>query len=196
MKKIVQTFIPIILPFLLLLPAMQSCKKDLCAGVSCLNGGVCVNGSCSCPTGFEGAACEKQKTPSSILIKSFKVTKFPVTTSSGGSWDSFPTSGADIYISIEYPSGVVLWKQDGYFTNVTATDLPLIVSPVTKPVIFDVSNQIVFKLYDNDGSLTPDYVGGVIIGSLYNSTNPFAPTILIGGSSNAVNIELSVEYRF
>lgn len=35
-----------------------SCNKDRCNNVTCQNGGTCVNGYCSCPTGYEGDNCE------------------------------------------------------------------------------------------------------------------------------------------
>jgi hypothetical protein len=35
-----------------------SCKKDPCKDTSCINGGVCNDGKCKCPEGFEGAGCE------------------------------------------------------------------------------------------------------------------------------------------
>jgi hypothetical protein len=35
-----------------------SCNSDACADVVCSNGGSCVDGTCACPTGFEGAKCE------------------------------------------------------------------------------------------------------------------------------------------
>lgn len=31
---------------------------DECAGVECLNGGTCLDGTCQCPNGFEGDNCE------------------------------------------------------------------------------------------------------------------------------------------
>lgn len=37
------------------------CKKDPCKDVSCLNGGVCVDGSCQCELGFEGPNCETEQ---------------------------------------------------------------------------------------------------------------------------------------
>ncbi len=42
----------------------SSCRKDKCKGIVCQNSGVCSNGSCSCPSGYSGANCEK----SSILF--------------------------------------------------------------------------------------------------------------------------------
>jgi hypothetical protein len=38
-----------------------SCKKDLCKDTTCLNGGVCDDGKCECPEGFEGDGCEIDK---------------------------------------------------------------------------------------------------------------------------------------
>lgn len=35
-----------------------ACNKDECKDVVCNNGGVCVNGNCSCATGYEGANCD------------------------------------------------------------------------------------------------------------------------------------------
>ncbi len=35
-----------------------ACNKDRCHNVVCLNGGACDDGSCTCPTGFEGSRCQ------------------------------------------------------------------------------------------------------------------------------------------
>lgn len=34
------------------------CKKDPCEEVSCENGGICMDGECECPEGFQGNFCE------------------------------------------------------------------------------------------------------------------------------------------
>jgi hypothetical protein len=34
-----------------------ACNKDECKDVVCNNGGTCVGGTCSCPTGYEGSTC-------------------------------------------------------------------------------------------------------------------------------------------
>ncbi|MEY2830071.1 MAG: hypothetical protein RIQ33_1929 [Bacteroidota bacterium] len=36
---------------------LNSCKKDACAKITCNNGGVCINGACSCTQGYEGTDC-------------------------------------------------------------------------------------------------------------------------------------------
>lgn len=35
-----------------------SCTKDECKSVTCLNGGTCSGGSCTCPTGWLGSSCQ------------------------------------------------------------------------------------------------------------------------------------------
>lgn len=35
-----------------------SCEKDPCTELDCKNEGVCADGYCQCPAGFEGAECE------------------------------------------------------------------------------------------------------------------------------------------
>src|SRR4051812_30945358 len=35
-----------------------SCKKDYCKGHTCLHGGTCNDGFCTCPSGYTGTYCE------------------------------------------------------------------------------------------------------------------------------------------
>lgn len=37
----------------------SSCNRDKCKTIVCANSGVCNNGSCTCPAGYEGTNCEK-----------------------------------------------------------------------------------------------------------------------------------------
>ncbi len=36
----------------------SSCKSDPCKAIVCANGAVCNDGSCTCPSGYEGTQCE------------------------------------------------------------------------------------------------------------------------------------------
>jgi hypothetical protein len=38
----------------------SSCIKNKCVGVLCANNGVCVDGTCACPYGYEGATCNAE----------------------------------------------------------------------------------------------------------------------------------------
>jgi hypothetical protein len=42
---------------------MNGCKRDPCKDTVCLNGGYCVDGTCSCPDGFTGPNCETDIRP-------------------------------------------------------------------------------------------------------------------------------------
>lgn len=37
---------------------LTSCSSDVCEKISCKNNGVCVDGICACPYGYEGEFCE------------------------------------------------------------------------------------------------------------------------------------------
>lgn len=37
---------------------LSSCEQDPCMELDCKNGGVCSDGYCECPVGYEGAECE------------------------------------------------------------------------------------------------------------------------------------------
>lgn len=38
----------------------NSCNPDACKDIVCANGGTCTDGTCACPSGFEGTLCETQ----------------------------------------------------------------------------------------------------------------------------------------
>lgn len=43
----------------LLCSSYYACReRDSCEGVNCLNGGICEDGNCNCPSGYTGSRCE------------------------------------------------------------------------------------------------------------------------------------------
>ena len=57
------TFKSILFPALILISAFfavvyTSCNVDKCKTIVCANRGVCTQGACTCPAGYEGPACE------------------------------------------------------------------------------------------------------------------------------------------
>lgn len=73
-KKILFATICALLSFVLVL----SCRRDSCHSMYCMNGGVCNNGVCLCPTGYAGPHCDEVAT-STILIKNDVFTPIDVT---------------------------------------------------------------------------------------------------------------------
>ena len=83
----------------------SSCNRDKCKTITCANGGVCNDGACTCPSGYEGTNCEKESRLKFI-----------------GNWTVFEkgsiTLAAQYPISIEpgaEPSDVVIKNFYNYF---------------------------------------------------------------------------------
>ncbi len=51
--------------FTLLIFVFFSCENDPCIDITCNNNGICIDGICECPDGFEGKYCEEQN----LLLK-------------------------------------------------------------------------------------------------------------------------------
>ncbi len=88
-----------------------SCTKDACKGVVCNNGGTCVSGSCSCPSGYEGTNCQN-KTRDKFI----------------GSWAGSDVCGSGTYtitlnIGASSTSDInaLISNPGGFGTNVTIT---------------------------------------------------------------------------
>lgn len=64
----------VILSFLIF--NLSSCS-DPCDNVVCNNGGVCIDGTCDCELGFEGADCSISSTPNSIRLDKIRVLQYP-----------------------------------------------------------------------------------------------------------------------
>lgn len=145
---------------------MFSCKKDdPCEGVSCLNDGSCIDGTCFCVGLWTGKRCNEQIRPTLITMKGISVTKMPATDASGAGWDL--TSGADIYVIVRQGADVLLdtssdWRQNagvGTSWNYTFSTL-------------DTTTPLSIELWDFDDFDTDDYMGG-INGFIYSDTNGF-----------------------
>lgn len=88
--------------FIVTLVVFDSCVKDKCGTILCDNGGVCVDGKCTCPTGFEGASCSKmwyEKFAGRWNVRDsfYKTTKpafaYDISVSGDGLRDSFYVTG-------------------------------------------------------------------------------------------------------
>jgi hypothetical protein len=80
-------FLLFTLSLLLATPACEIIFLDDCDDIDCLNGGVCINGTCDCPDGFSGPRCETPTGESGIFtgwVGDDDPNTVPVSVSSGG----------------------------------------------------------------------------------------------------------------
>lgn len=169
-------------------------KKDPCEDVVCQNGGTCANGACNCPEGFTGSDCSQEKTPSSMVIKSFTVTKYPKTTSNGGGWDI--TSGPDLTFVLYNRTKNTIYEYDRYLENVTSntatfSNLEITVNPTDRYTI---------ELYDydlgrNSAVDADDFMGGIDVSPIWPKGQKF-PTKVTYDAGGVVVFDLTVQYKF
>jgi hypothetical protein len=190
MKKILYFLLPLSL-FLTL------CKpKDPCEKIVCQNGGACLNGSCSCPTGYEGPACEKEKTPKAMYITGVKLLNFPGTKSNGAGWDVLPSSGPDLYFAVsnKTTSTLIRGYPGSFYPDATAGILPLTFTVATPIKMSDMSSQYEVDLYDAD-SVTDEFMGGIYF-TPYVSGQKFPTKIALSCSGCNTSWELTVIYEY
>lgn len=78
-----------------------SCIKDKCETVTCFNGGICVAGICSCPSGYEGNGCtQKWNTKfggtwhaDEVMLRNTQHEQFDVYINANNTLDSFYVAG-------------------------------------------------------------------------------------------------------
>jgi PKD repeat protein len=150
--------------------------NDPCAGVTCLNGGTCVNGSCNCPTGYTGSNCGSEVTPSSM-----RITKITVTDFVNSGWDTFPVSSPDIKVTVGLGASCSssLYASEYYQDAYPGPNYDFI--PTSPIVISNPTATIAICLYDDDLS-GEEYMAGVQL-SPYSSDEgfPSVRTITISG---------------
>ena len=169
----------------------NSCKKessDPCEGITCLNGGECVNGECDCAEGYGGPDCSNQITPTKIRITKINVTRFPATESNGAGWD--PVSGPDILPKLYDKNYNLIWESPTYYQDATQTTYTFNLNPsfdLTEP-----NDEYIIRLYDYDSTDPDDFMGGIIFTPYYN-TNGFPNKITLDAGGE-VAFELFVTY--
>lgn len=145
--------------------SLSSCRKetpDPCEGITCVNDGVCINGTCDCPTGYSGAACQTELTPISVTITKVVVSNYPVVDGSGGSWDL--STGGDPYIVIARGQSANYinqphYEHPSYYENATGQTLTYTLSaPYT---ITEPNSQWSILLWDHDSPDPDDFMTGL-----------------------------------
>ena len=98
---------------LLLLNFYSCSERSSCEDTMCMNGGVCLDGTCNCPTGFEGVHCQERSTPDYIRITSLTLIRFPEV-NEGKTWDD--ADGPDIFFRL-YDGKTVIAQPDYLIEN-------------------------------------------------------------------------------
>ena len=180
---------------------LTDCKKkkteepaDPCANTVCLNGGTCVDGSCSCPTGYSGADCGTQRTPTKVTITGIKVTKHPALDGGGSTWDPITNTNPDLIAVIK--QGATTLITSGSVNNISSGSTTILPG-VTAYDVTNLTTQLNIELWDAD---TPpvdanDSMGSINF-SIYDSNNHFPTTLTVDNGSGTLTFELTLSYTY
>jgi hypothetical protein len=207
-----------------LLP-LSGCKKDdpdPCQGKTCLNGGTCVSGTCSCANGYTGANCETppdacvgvtclnggycangacvcpqgytgSNCSQQVTPTAIRINSIKVT--------SFPATdggaGWDLTsgpdIYVKLTLGsTAIWESPNYFQNADPAQ-DYTFTPNPTFNLTSPNSQYTLTLYDYDDLDADDWMGGINF-TPYSSSNGFPTTINLAPSGAAVTFSLNVAY--
>ena len=176
----------------LVLLLFSACKKEEesspCDGVICLNGGYCANGACVCASGYTGADCSQQVTPTAIRVNSIKVTSFPAT-DGGAGWDL--TSGPEI-LPVMRLGSTTIWTSPVYYPNADPS-LDYTFTPNPTFNLTSLAEQYSLILYDWDDPDADDFMGGVNF-TPSGMISGFPTTLVLAPSGGSVTFTLNVSY--
>ena len=88
-----------------------SCRQDKCKGTNCANGGICIDGVCNCPVGYQGHNCD-------TLTKQHFIGTWSVSEKGTIS----PQFAYTLFINSDTPAnGVMITNMYNYFVQVRGT---------------------------------------------------------------------------
>jgi hypothetical protein len=165
-----------------------SCNKDECENTVCINGGVCVNGDCDCPDGYEGPSCADQETPIRMRIHSITVTKFPAY-DNGSNWDI--GDGPDIFFQV-FDGNTLIDESAIYFEDADPSQ-DYLFSDLNIGITDVLGNHAIQLLDYDDGITADDWMGGIEFVPYWSNTNGF-PTIIELDAGGGVAFRVGVSY--
>ena len=153
----------------------------------------CSKPAVTCPSGYTGANCATQITPSQIQITKVSVTNFPsVNPAGGGDWQAVEGSGyADIYPTVSDASGNVLHDFSAVYLSAASNQNINSFTPANPIILSSALSAYTFSLYNHNALLADDLMGSAT-NVLYNPYGAFPSTITVTGSG--VTFVLSVKY--
>ena len=167
---------------------MTSCNTDPCENSLCLNGGLCVDGSCDCPDQFEGRSCADQRTPDKVNIRTIQVTRFPGF-NHDAEWDT--GNGPDLYFRL-YEGDDPLAQPLIAMEDADATlDYHFFIDFISMRKVME-EHTIQLRDYDPDDA--DDFMGEVKFVP-YHMTNGF-PSVIVIDDGGPVAFTLEVEYIY
>ena len=187
--------------FIIGLFSILSCsKKDKCEDVVCQNAGICEDGNCKCPTGYEGDRCQNESLPKAIKISSIKVLKFPATKTDGSKWDADGTNPDLLPVFYTMKSDgkavdQVLWTSSTVLLNAKTDGQPefSIILPELKFTTID--KLYALFLFDKDDS-SQEVMGSGITFNLKEFIKGRPATIKLECQNCVFGFELKVNYEF
>ncbi len=170
------------------LASLPSCSKDPCEDSMCMNGGVCIDGTCDCPTGFTGPSCNERAVPDKIRMSSVVIDRFPGM-KDGQEWDG--TDGPDIFFRLydgtqPLAQPMLLWENAlqqpyNFFINVIE--------------MRNISGVHTMQLLDYDGiDITADFMGAVDFVP-FDPAKDFPETIVLD-NGGPVAFTITVDYLY
>ena len=166
-----------------------SCSESNCDDTMCMNGGVCLEGTCDCPDNFTGPNCDEQVTPDKVRFRTIQVTRFPAT-DGDAMWDE--ADGPDLYFRL-YKGDEPLAQPIIDMQNADANQDYFFFIEIID--VRDAFAEYRLELRDYDPDDADDVLGEVKF-TPYQSSNGFpASMILDNGGAVAFNVELEYIYN-
>lgn len=174
-----------------------------CVPITCLNGGISNSDcGCNCPTGYTGANCGTQVTPTKISISKVVISNFPafrsVSASWGNTWDWNPlntiNNNPDLYL-------VFINSSTTYFNTVSnrfndAVSGTQYTYNFTTPIqITNVNALHNITLYNWNTSGNDDEMGSITF-TPYSSNNNFPSIITQTDSNTNFQVKFYVTYTW